>query len=175
MKVYAGARLPILIGAVLCLGANAQAAVETDTMSVSATVTNQCSLVVGSGGLAFGTIDVNDGSNVADDASVDLTLTCSTADAASASIAVGGCSHLTGSQRRMANSGATAFVNYDLYSDNGRSTPIAVGGTLNPTLGDTHSAGAVVTIYGRVPSGQALSEGEYTDTVTITTTYEPAP
>lgn len=175
MKRYTGARLPIFAGAALCLAATAHAAVETDTMAVSATVTNECNLVVGSGGLAFGTIDVNNGSNVADDASVDLTLTCSTADAASASIAVGGGANLDGSQRRMANSGATAYVNYDLYSDSGRNTPISVGGTLNPTLGDTHAGGAVVTIYGRVPSGQSLSTGEYTDTVTITTTYEPAP
>lgn len=71
--------------------------------------------------------------------------------------------------------GSSNYVNYNLYSDSARTTPITVGGTLSPVLADTEPGPAVVTIYGRVPSGQNLAVGSYTDTVVLTTTYEPAP
>lgn len=75
-----------------------------------------------------------------------------------------------GSGRRMRIAGTEAYVRYGLYHDANRSLP------WGQSTGDTLSGsgtGAVDarTVYGRVPAGQNVPAGEYSDKITATITY----
>lgn len=79
--------------------------------------------------------------------------------------------HVGTSNRRMRQSTADVFVDYDLYRDAARSQ---VWGN---TIGSNTSAGSgtgnvqSLTIYGRVLAPQSVPAGSYSDTITITLTY----
>ncbi len=71
-------------------------------------------------------------------------------------------------QRRMTN--GTNFLNYELYSDSGRTT--RWGNASGSWVSDTGSGSAQSkTVYGRLAGSQALFLGSYTDTITVTVTY----
>jgi spore coat protein U-like protein len=81
------------------------------------------------------------------------------------------------SQRRMAGTGGT-YLNYGLYQSTGTSLPwsTAASSTTCSTVGacqlGTGTGTAVsYTVYGDVPSGQAVAAGTYSDTVTMTVYY----
>ena len=70
---------------------------------------------------------------------------------------------------------ATAdYVNYELYSDSGRTdpwtseTPVTGTGIVS---GGAASKDQTVTVYGRVPPQNTPTPGDYTDTVTATVTF----
>jgi spore coat protein U-like protein len=165
----------LLLGSVVS-GSLAYAATETDNLSVTATVTNECSLTIDRSGLAFGTIDVDtvDGNSIQDDAEVGLLLACTTAGASSATLTVGGGLNADSSVRRM-SSGGKDYLTYHLYRDQERTDEIRINGEINPDVKKTgpSEGGEKLTIYGRVPPQSDLAEGSYSDTVLITTTYEP--
>lgn len=140
----------------------------TDTVDVSATVTSNC--VVTANPIAFGNVDVTNGSNV--DGSGTLSVTCTSGTIWAASADAGAGTGATLSTRKMAN--GTNLLNYALYTDTARTTiwgDGSVGG--GSKIGDTGSGTAQSkTFYGRVSSGQtSLPAGAYADTVTVTVTY----
>ena len=71
--------------------------------------------------------------------------------------------------------GATAdYVNYELYSDSGRTDPWTSEQPVTGTGGVTGNApnkDQTVTVYGRVPAQNTPTPGDYTDTVTATVTF----
>lgn len=72
--------------------------------------------------------------------------------------------------RRMRIAGTDSYVRYGLYHDTGRSLPW--GQSAGDTLaGSGTGALDTRTVYGRVPSGQNVPAGIYSDTVTATITY----
>lgn len=153
--------------ALALLGASAVtvAATATDTFTVSATVGDAC--VISAADLAFGTIDVTNGQN--EDASSDLTVTCTSGAAYQIGLSAGGSGDV--SSRTMSD-GDTGTLNYALYTDAGRTTNW--GDTVDvDTVSDTGSGSAQThTVYGRIPSGQTtVASGAYTDTITATVTY----
>lgn len=77
----------------------------------------------------------------------------------------------SGSTRRMRLGTSDSYVDYELYRDPARTQ--RWGTTINTdTLPGTGTGNPqTVTVYGRVPAGQAVPAGSYRDTVTVTVTY----
>jgi spore coat protein U-like protein len=63
--------------------------------------------------------------------------------------------------------GTPSFMNYELYSNGGRTT---VWGTYNITPAPDLTP-RVYTVYGRVAAGQDVAIGNYTDTVVASINY----
>lgn len=72
--------------------------------------------------------------------------------------------------RRMRIDGTDSYVRYGLYYDANRSLPWGQG-TSDTLAGSGTGAVDTRTVYGRVPSGQNVPAGIYSDTVTATITY----
>jgi spore coat protein U-like protein len=84
-------------------------------------------------------------------------------------IALSGGGNEIAGQRRMRS--GMEFIAYDLYRDSGR-TQRWGDGAPDPVLVGTGTGNEQsLAVYGRVPAGQAVGSGTYTDTVTATITY----
>jgi spore coat protein U-like protein len=78
--------------------------------------------------------------------------------------------------RKMRRSGGTDLLNYNIYTDVARTTIFGNGtsGTAKIILDRPHDGGKpqpwnqTVTVYGRIPPGQDVSVGSYSDTLTVT-------
>lgn len=123
-------------------------------------------------GVAFGAYDPL--STTHDDSTGTVNLGCPPAVSAPiVALSAGGAG--TFSPRRMA--GGAFNLDYNLYSDSGRTTiwGDGTGGTSTVTLsGGTVSAGTrnfSRTIYGRIPRLQNVGAGAYGDTITLTVTF----
>ncbi len=87
-------------------------------------------------------------------------------------------SNSSGTTRRMKITSGTDLLQYELYKNSGRSS-IWGSGSVSGVVPDVSTsyttdlkAGSQpINIYGRVPAGQDISIGSYTDTVTITINY----
>jgi spore coat protein U-like protein len=79
--------------------------------------------------------------------------------------------------RRLAHAGATRdALNYGLYSDPARSNVLGMSDGINTlrvslAIENKSSASARLTIFGRIPAGQDVTVGNYTDAVQITLLY----
>src|ERR1700736_1938367 len=158
-----------LLAAGLIAATSAFAATTTTTFQVTANVAAQCN--VSAANLAFGVVDPL-GGHV--DQSTTVTVKCTKNSAYTVGLNAGATAGATIAQRLMANGADT--MQYNLYTDAARSTvwgnsaaaPAWVAGT-----GAGLGTAQVLTVYGRVPSGQTnLAVGSYTETaVTVTVTY----
>jgi spore coat protein U-like protein len=158
-----------LLAAGLIAATSAFAATTTTTFQVTANVAAQCN--VSAANLAFGVVDPL-GGNV--DQSTTVTVKCTKNSAYTVGLNAGATAGATIAQRLMANGADT--MQYNLYTDAGRTTvwgnsaaaPAWVSGT-----GAGLGTAQVLTVYGRVPTGQTnLAVGSYTETaVTVTVTY----
>ena len=173
MNVSPPLRLPrrALLAAVLAAGSMhaAIAATATSTFQVTASVATQCT--VGAADLNFGTVDPL-GGNV--DQTTTVTVRCTKNTSYTIGLNAGTTTGATLAQRLMANGSDT--MNYNLYTDAGRTT---VWGNSAAAPAWVSGAGAgmgspqVLTVYGRVPSGQTnLAVGSFAETaITVTVTY----
>jgi spore coat protein U-like protein len=143
------------------------AATTSSTLNVSATVTANCT--VSTSPLAFGNVNPLSGADV--DGAGGITVTCTNGTGWDASAGIGGGSGASFASRRM-TAGAN-LLNYNLYTDAGRTTVWGDGTGSTALISDTGSGVAQsVTIYGRVPLGQTtVPPGAYADTVSVTVTY----
>lgn len=143
----------------------AQAATATTTFSVTAHVPTSCSISTAPAELAFGDYA---------DAQIDETtifgVTCTSGGTYTVGLNDG--LNYSAPNRRM-RIGATAnYLNYELYSDSGRTTRWGnAAGSWVEATGDGNEDS--YTVYGRLPGSQGLIAGDYTDTITITVTYTP--
>ena len=138
----------------------AQAATGSTNFDVSIQVNATCA--ISASNMAFGSITTGTTSN--SDATSTLTVNCSNGTPYTIPLE-NGTNYSAG--RRMA-SGAS-YINYYLYSDNGRSTQ---WNTTTTKSGTGSGSDQSLTIYGRVPSGQSITNtGFYADTVVATITY----
>jgi len=173
MNVSPPLRLPrrALLAAVLAAGSMhaAIAATATSTFQVTANVATQCT--VSAADLNFGTVDPL-GGNV--DQTTTVTVRCTKNTSYTIGLNAGTTTGATLAQRLMANGSDT--MNYNLYTDAGRTT---VWGNSAAAPAWVSGAGAgmgspqVLTVYGRVPSGQSnLAVGSFAETaITVTVTY----
>ena len=143
------------------------AATATANLTVSATVTNNCTLSTAA--LAFGSYDpvaANASSSL--DGTGRVTVACT--KGATATIGLGTGSNASGSSRRMSDGGSN-YLNYELYSDSGRSTVWnSSSGTLSPAAAPSKVA-RDFTVYGRISSNQDVPAGTYGDTVVATVNF----
>ena len=139
----------------------AYAATETGTLSVTATVQNGCALDGGS--INFGAYTA--GQNVALDAvgQIDF-VNCN--GTIRIELDGGGSANVNGRQLR---SGANR-LNYQLYKTSTRSD-IWGTGTSAQSMQILSPQSGSMSVYGRIPGGQTVPSGAYTDTVNITMTF----
>ena len=125
----------------------------------SVTITATCT--VANGTLAFGSQAASAlSANI--DATGTFTVNCT--NNANYAITMDNGVNASGVQRRM-NDGGTGYLNYNLYSDAGRTT------SWGSVSGTATGANQTISVYGRIPSGQTATAGSYSDTVQFTVTY----
>lgn len=159
-------RLLVLCG-LLGVAAPGWAATATTTFGVTGTVVPTCSIAAVP--LSFGaTIPNPINSNV--DAQSAVTATCSSGAAYTIGLSTGGGAGATFATRRM-TSGPNQ-LQYTLYADAGRTT-IWGNGTAGSILSNNAGTGTAqaIPVYGRIPSGQNVPTGTYSDTITVTITF----
>ncbi|MEO1016773.1 MAG: spore coat U domain-containing protein [Pseudomonadota bacterium] len=150
-----------LAAALLGFAASGNAATDTGQLTVTATVLNGCSLVTGS--LDFG--QYVSGQN--EDLDVEGEISFANCSGTLVfDLDGGGAGNV--SQRQMA-SGAER-LNYQIFRNPTRNANWGQGNDAL-TLELFSSQSGSVPVYGRIPGGQAISAGVYTDTVNITLTF----
>jgi spore coat protein U-like protein len=161
MKMMTG--LGILAGLALGGGA-ADATTTTSNFGVTMAITAQC-VINSTATLTLSSVGVIQANN---DASTPIHIQCTNTTPYTIGLDPGTTSGATVSQRLLANGAAT--VNYNLYSDSGRTTIWGnSGGALVNSTGN--GADQTFTVYGRVPAQTTPAPGTYTDLVTVTVTY----
>lgn len=162
--------LLVAVAVVIVLGASdALAQTHSQNLGVSASVTGSCR-VRSATTVAFGAYDplvTHNSTGVDLDNTGSLNIAC-TKGTASATLGLSNGGNYT-TTRRMSN-GASDYLNYELYKETGRTNrwgDAVVGDrlTLSPVPGVN---GTDYTVYGRVPRGQDIATGSYTDTVVAT-------
>lgn len=75
--------------------------------------------------------------------------------------------------RKMRQDGGTDFLDYNFYADPGASAVWGdgTGGTLTRSNRVSKNSPWTLTIYGRVPPGQDVAAGSYSDLLTITINF----
>lgn len=152
---------PVLLISLCLCGMQARAATATGSMLVSATVLSTCLVAVLP--MAFGNYDTTQ-----NDAQADVTVTCTGTTPWTLDIDGGGSGSI--SAREMTDGGSES-LDYQLYTDAGRTTVFGDGATGDTATGTGSGLPQTVTVYGRVPASQFPAAGAYTDTVTVTLTY----
>lgn len=143
----------------------AYAATATTTFVVTATVLQAC--IVTASPLVFGNYDPT--AATATDAQTSVLVTCTNGTAYNVGLNQGGGSGATVATRKMTSAGNT--MNYTLYRDGSRTT--LWGNTVGTDTLSGTGTGLPVThnVYGRIPAQQAVQQGSYSDTITVTVTY----
>lgn len=136
----------------------AHAATATTTFTVTASVAATCS--TSATNMAFGAY-----SGTVIDQTSTITVTCT--NTTGYTVALDNGDNYSAPNRRMNNAGS--YLNYELYSDAGRTT--RWGDNPDWVSGAGTGSAQNLTVYGRLPAGQALFIGSYTDTIEVTVTY----
>jgi spore coat protein U-like protein len=146
----------------LTLHGVAGSATATTTLLVTATVVAACN--VSTTPVAFGTY--NPTAVTDHDGTGTVSVTCTSGTSYTVSLDGGGQADATA---RAMSSGAEK-LSYQLYSDSVRTT---VWDSTGPGQVSDEGTGSAIdhTVYGRIPSGQNVPPGSYSDTINVTITY----
>lgn len=140
----------------------AMAATTNTTFTVSVAVPATC--LISATALSFvaytGVVDV---------ATSSISMTCSNTTNYNVGLNAGLASGATVSTRRMSN-GANV-ISYSLYSDPNRTLNWGQTVGTDTITGTGSGTTQVLTVYGRVPAGQFVTPGNYSDTIIATVTY----
>ena len=148
-------RVLACLGAIVLLaGGTAWAATDTDTLNVTATVLSSAQITA-VGDIAFGNYDPSDATPLDAAGSVSVRATTGL-----------GYAIYIGSDRSMTFGAYT--LNYELYSDAGRTSAWGSDLAGAETYTSTGNAEETYSIYGRVAALQDVGPNSYSDTVTIT-------
>lgn len=161
-------KLNVLIStavASLLMASAANAATETTTFTVGATVVDSCS--ISATNLAFGNFDPLLGTAL--DATSTIDVTCSSGDTYDIGLDAGTATGATVTTRAMTSGVNT--LNYALYSDSGRLTNWGNTPATDTVSGTGTGAAQTLTVYGRIPAQASAVIGTYSDTITVTVTY----
>jgi len=151
----------------LVLAASLNAATSSAPIAVDAEVVPNC--VIATSNLAFGKYDPLAGNATRElDASAQVTMVCTRNSRVSVYIDTG--RNPVGSSRTLA--GSSQRVSYELFRDAGRTQEWAGGNTggLQFVSEGIHKP-QQVTFYGRIPPGQEVASGMYSDVVTATVDF----
>ena len=147
--------------AVISLSQPVRSATDTDVLTVTATVLSACSLSGGT--LTFGSY----ASGQTEDADVDGTINyvnCS----GTLTFALDGGGSGNINARQMSN-GANR-LSYQIYRNAARNAVWGTGADAQTQI-LLETRNGSVTVYGRIPGGQVVPAGTYTDTVNVTLTF----
>jgi len=160
-------RTILSFAACLVLATSLHAATNSAPLTVSAEVVSNC--VIATSNLAFGQYDpLGANANQVADASAALTVVCTRNTGATIDLDSG--LNSIGSSRNLA--GSTQHVSYQLYRDAERTQEWG-GGNVGGVqfVSDGVKKPQQVTLYGRIPPGQEVASGLYTDVVTATVDF----
>jgi len=160
-------RLLFALAGCLVQGATLNAATSSAPIEVTTEVVSNC--VIATSNLAFGQYDPLAGNSTQHlDASAAVTMLCPRATSAELSLDSGRYSN--GATRTLA--GSAQRVSYQLYRDAGRTQEWGGGptGSLQFVSEGIHKP-QQVTLYGRIPPGQEVPSGMYTDVVMATVDF----
>jgi spore coat protein U-like protein len=167
--IWSAIRGLALTGGVL-MAANGLAEAQTTrtaSFQVTANVAANCTITAQP--LAFGSYDpLQVHAATALDAQSDVTITCTRGSASTVGLGLG--ANAAGAVRRMIN--GTQFLTYELYKEAARTNiwGDAGAGLVNPGAAPSIAPRAL-TVYGRIPAGQDVGTGPYTDTVIASVTF----
>jgi spore coat protein U-like protein len=160
-----------IVAAAVITPSAVRAGSSTGTLTVTASVAQKC--ILSSPTLAFGSYDpvvTNNSANL--DATTTITVTC-TKGATGITLGFGNSANAptgcTAPQRCLLGAGHANYLNYQLYSDSGRSSVWTTAISESVTGGITTPTS--VTIYGRVPPAQDVNVDTYSDSVVATVNY----
>jgi spore coat protein U-like protein len=144
----------------------ADAATTTTTFPVTATVLKSC--IVNANPLNFGNYDPTAGAAL--DGTTTLSVLCTVGTSFTVGLSAGTSTGATVTTRKMVNGANT--LSYALYEEAARTnnwgnTP----GTDTPLATTAPVLATSLTVYGRVPAGQNVPAGAYSDTITVTVNY----
>jgi spore coat protein U-like protein len=170
------ALLALAVTGSMFAAASANAANATGNLNVTANVASSC-IVSSPGSLAFGAYDpVNVNNASPKDGQGTINVRCTRGTTTTIALEQGqnpaGGSSCTTPLRRM-NDGGAERLRYDLFSDSTRTTTWGcTTGTNTTSHQSTNSANAAsLDVWGRIPAGQDVAPGNYSDTVQITLTF----
>lgn len=153
--------------AILAAPAQAKQPLVAATMSVSAVVPANCRLTVSS--LAFGSYDpLAENSTAALDGTASLVVTC-TREARGKILMDTGQSNTTAPIHYMLSGGQR--LAYELFRDSARTQAWGAGENAFEIVGAGVQAPQSFTVYGRIPGGQDVAPGTYSDVVTATVDF----
>jgi spore coat protein U-like protein len=156
------ARLALpLLGLPLALPLPALAGTDTDTLSVTATVQNACAL--NGGTMTFGNYQSGQNTNLDVAGQINYT-NCS----GTISFELDGGQSGDVSARKMKS--GTDELNYQLYTTAQRNI-VWGSGAQSLAFQIVTPGNGLVAVYGRIPSGQVVPAGSYSDTVNVTLTF----
>lgn len=96
-------------------------------------------------------------------------MNCSSGGAYQVSLGAG--SNASGGTRRLAGP-ASSFLSYQLFRDSARTLAWGDGSALGARVSGTgNGSNQTLTVYGRIPAGQSVAVGTYTDSVLVTVDY----
>ena len=164
-RLVAGAGVAALVAGIAVYSqSNVEAAQQTSSFTVSASVTANCT--ISAGALTFGPYDP-----VMTNASTDLdqtsTITVACTKGSTGVVSLDNGLNFSGGARRMKT--GSNFLAYEMYNDSGRTTVWNASNTVSYTAASKASTG--LTLYGRVAAGQDVPVGSYSDTVVATITF----
>lgn len=158
-RLVAGATAAAVVAGVAAYTQRVDAAFATPVnVAISANVAANCVLTAGS--VAFGSYDplvANDTTPL--DQTGTFTIRCVKGVTADVGLDDG-----VNGARQMSD-GGTELLNYELYQDGGRTTAWTDSGAGRYSYTAANRSATTLTIYGRIPAGQDVAAGSYTDTV----------
>jgi spore coat protein U-like protein len=155
-----GLALPLL-----ALPLAASAGTDTGTLSVTATVQNACAL--GTSTMPFGTYQSGQSTNLDVTGQISYT-NCTASNSEFYKVELDGGQSNNVSARKM-NNGSNE-LSYQLYTTSARTTVIGTGSAAL-SFQVLATGNGSVPIYGRIPSGQIVPAGSYSDVVNVTFTF----
>jgi spore coat protein U-like protein len=151
-----------LLAAALFDALPAAAGTDTGQLNVTATVNSNCALSGGT--LAFGTYI----SGQTNDLDVQGSINYVNCPAGNITLELDNGANAISGQRRMKS--GNNFLNYEIYKTSARNTRWGSGPDA-VTIQLLQPGSGSVAVYGRIPKGQTVPAGSYSDTVTITLTF----
>ncbi|MGO3983272.1 spore coat U domain-containing protein [Pseudomonas sp. SAS7] len=165
----------MLAGLGLALASQAQAATVTGSINSTLTLISACQVNGSSGtsGLNFGALNfgTQDALFVTANAQVlgggggAMSILCSAGTVPVVKVRAGLHDGQSSGGTRALADGAGNFVPYDLYTDTGRTTLLAIDGTI--TLPTSTGVAQTVNLYGKAVGKAGLPAGVYSDTISV--------
>ncbi|MGY0611665.1 MULTISPECIES: Csu type fimbrial protein [unclassified Luteimonas] len=131
-----------------------------------ATVPNRCVISTATN-LSFGAVPGLIGTNR--DRNSSVTMTCTGRTAWNMALDQG--QNAAGAARRMRRGTSGDYVGYELYRNAARTQRWGATPGVDTVQGTGTGGAQTLTVFGRVPAGQAVPAGAYRDVVTVTVTY----